>query len=110
MSKKKFFRKKHCKGRSWERYRYKISDRVLKRIKQKIFVGKYEEASFESVPKSDRCENCLYCIVRYANIDFLCVYDKFENDIKTFLKPPSGHFQTMHKYFSKLKMANKKTT
>lgn len=96
-------RKKHCKTRAWDRYRYKMGDRALQRIRKKILSGKYKEATFRSVPKSDRYDNRLYCIVKYSNISFLCVFDKFENQIRTFLKPPSGDFCTMHEIFSDIR-------
>jgi hypothetical protein len=79
-----------------------MGDNALKRIEQKILLGKYKEASFGNVPKSDRYDNRLYCIVKYSNVNFLCVFDKFENQIRTFLKPPSGDFCTMHETFGNI--------
>ena len=83
MSRRKIIdRRHHCKLRSKQRYGYVMSNRAYKRILQKIIIGKYKNISDNLVSKKDQYPNRLYCIVNYANIDFLCVYDKFENQIK----------------------------
>lgn len=108
MSKKKSIdRKKHCKLRSKQRYGYIMSDRAYKRILQRIIIGRYKDIPDNLVSEKDQYPNRLYCIVNYANIDFLCVYDKFENQIRTFLNPPSGHFETMYNLFKKIKVKPK---
>lgn len=105
MSRKKIIdRRNHCKLRSKQRYGYIMNNRAYKRILQRIIIGKYRDIPDNLISEKDQYANRLYCIVNYANIDFLCVYDKFENQIRTFLHPPSGHFQTMASAFSKIQI------
>lgn len=99
-NRKTFDRFNHCVSRMRQRYympNADISD--VKAISRKIRKNNFQPTPLSILRKEERHENVLYGIVEHKGVQFSCAFDKFEDQMKTFLNPPDGSFSTIGSEF-----------
>lgn len=95
-NKKTFDRFNHCVSRMRQRYEMSNANiEDVKAISRKIRKNNFKPTPFSVLRKEERHRNVVYGIVEHKGITFSCAFDKFEDQMKTFLNPPSGSFSTI---------------
>ena len=95
-NRKTFDRFNHCVARMSQRY--EMSDATIedvKAISRKIRKNKFEPTPLSVLREEERHKNVVYGIVEHKGVKFSCAFDKFEDQMKTFLNPPNGSFSTI---------------